>query len=118
MIGDLTFGEPLGLLEKSEWTPWAGLIFQVLRFGTYIRVLNMFSVLHYALKMWMPSSLKAKRDEHFKFSSSRVDKRLEAKLERPDIWGLVLRQQEQGRGLSLDEMHSNAGLFMGAGKYL
>jgi len=44
-----------------------------------------------------------------------VNTRLEAKVERPDIWGLVLRQQEQGRGLSLKEMHSNAALFMGAG---
>jgi cytochrome P450 len=44
-----------------------------------------------------------------------VTKRLETKVERPDIWGIVLKQQEQGRGISLKEMHSNAALFMGAG---
>jgi cytochrome P450 len=115
IMGDLTFGEPLGLLEKSDYTPWAALIFQVLRAGTYIRVLKMSPIFNGILKVWIPSGLKKKRDEHFKFSIDRVNKRLENKSERPDIWGLVLRQIELGRGLSLDEMHSNAGLFMGAG---
>jgi cytochrome P450 len=115
IMGDLTFGEPLGLLEKSDYTPWAALIFQVLRAGTYIRVLKMSPLINAVLKLWIPRSLKKKRDEHFNFSIDRVNKRLDTKSERPDIWGLVLRQQELGRGLSLDEMHSNAGLFMGAG---
>jgi cytochrome P450 len=115
IMGDLTFGEPLGLLEKSDYTPWAALIFQVLRAGTYIRVLKMSPIFNRILKVWIPSGLKKKRDEHFNFSIDRVNKRLDTKTERPDIWGLVLRQQELGRGLSLDEMHSNAGLFMGAG---
>lgn len=115
IMGDLTFGEPLGLLDKSEFTPWAAMVFQVLRAGVVIRVLRMSPLGSWALKAWMPKSLIKKRDEHFKFSSDRVDKRLQTNVERPDIWGLVLRQQELGRGLSLKEMHSNAGLFMGAG---
>jgi len=114
-MADLTFAESLGLLEKTEFTPWASMIFKVLRAGTYIRVIRMFPISNRLLKLWLPASLRKMRDNHFKYSSDRVDKRLDAKMERPDIWGLVLRQQEMGRGLSLKEMHTNASLFMGAG---
>lgn len=114
-MGDLTFGEPLGLLEKSDYTPWVALIFQALKFATYLRALKSFVIFRTILSLWVPKSLENMRNAHFRYSVDQVNKRLEAKTERPDIWGLVLRQGELGRGLSLKEMHSNAALFMGAG---
>jgi cytochrome P450 len=114
-MGDLAFGEPLGLLEKSDYTPWVSLIFMALKFGTYVRALKQFTIFKVILDNWVPRALEEKRNAHFAYSVDQVNKRLEAKTERPDIWGLVLRQGELGRGLSLKEMHSNAALFMGAG---
>ncbi|EOD46337.1 putative cytochrome p450 protein [Neofusicoccum parvum UCRNP2] len=40
IIGDLTFGEPLGLLENSEYSPWVAAIFNSLKAGDVIRNLN------------------------------------------------------------------------------
>jgi cytochrome P450 len=114
-MGDLTFGESLGLLENTDYTPWVALIFLSLKFGTYMRALRLFPFFKITLHLWTPKGLQEKRQQHFQYASDRVTKRLEAKLQRPDIWGIVLRQQEQGHGLSLKEMHSNAALFMGAG---
>jgi cytochrome P450 len=114
-MGDLTFGEPLGLLEKSDYTPWVALIFQTLKFATYMRALKHLPAFRFLFDHWVPKAMEAKRGAHFKYSVDQVNKRLEAKVERPDIWGIVLRQGELGRGLSLKEMHSNAALFMGAG---
>lgn len=114
-MGDLTFGAPLGLLEKSEYTPWVALIFKVLKFGTFLRALKAFFVFKVIIDFLGPKALGEKRKAHFNYSAEQVNKRLETKTERPDIWGLVLRQAELGRGLSLKAMHSNAALFMGAG---
>lgn len=114
-MGDLTFGAPLGLLEKSDYTPWVATIFMALKFGTYVRGLKSFYVFKVIIDFLGPKALGAKRNAHFNYAAMQVDKRLEIKTERPDIWGLVLRQAELGRALSLKEMHSNAALFMGAG---
>jgi cytochrome P450 len=54
------------------------------------------------------------RQAHFKHSADRVDRRLASRTTRPDIWTQVLRQEGE-RALSLDEMHSNADMFMIAG---
>ncbi|TID18903.1 cytochrome P450 [Venturia nashicola] len=115
IMGDLTFGAPLGLLEKSEYTPWVALIFKVLKFRTYLRGLKSFFVFSIIIDFLGSNALGGKRKSHFNYAAEQVDKRLQIKTERPDIWGLVLRQAELGRGLSLKAMHSNAALFMGAG---
>jgi hypothetical protein len=54
------------------------------------------------------------RQAHFKYSADRVDRRLASRSTRPDIWTQVLRQEGE-RALSLDEMRSNADMFMIAG---
>ncbi|KAK5019787.1 hypothetical protein LTR16_012675, partial [Cryomyces antarcticus] len=67
-------------------------------------------------KSLLPKSLGEKRIQHFKYSTDRVDRRLATPTDRPDIWTLVLNNQEkEGKGLSVKEMHSNASLFMVAG---
>jgi len=85
------------------------------KMGTYIRAIITFEPFTTIFKVWKPKRLVDARRKHFDFSAERVNKRLDLGLDRPDIWGLVLRNQEKGMGLSLGEMHSNAGLFMGAG---
>lgn len=114
-MGDLTFGAPLGLLEKSDYTPWVALIFKALKFRTYVRGLKSFFVFKVIIDFLGPKALGEKTRTHFNYAAEQVNKRLKIKTERPDIWGLVLRQAELGRGLSLKAMHSNAALFMGAG---
>ncbi|RDI88055.1 hypothetical protein Vi05172_g1947 [Venturia inaequalis] len=115
IMGDLTFGAPLGLLEKSDYTPWVALIFKALKFRTYVRGLKSFFVFKVIIDFLGPKALGEKTRTHFNYAAEQVNKRLKIKTERPDIWGLVLRQAELGRGLSLKAMHSNAALFMGAG---
>ena len=114
IMGDLTFGEPLGLLDKSEYTPWVTLIFATLKIGVIARVLKEVPGLRHVYLWFIPQSLLEKRRVHFNFSIERVTKRFDSKSTRPDIWTMVMRNAEDGK-LSLEEMHSNAALFMGAG---
>lgn len=114
IMADLTFGKPLGMLAKSEYHPWVTAIFSSLKLGTYMRSLKNWPLLAPLSALIVPSSLRRKRMEHFRWSSEQVDARLKRKSDKPDIWNLVLAADES-RSLTLDEMHSNGGLFMGAG---
>jgi cytochrome P450 len=114
VMGDLTFGEPLGLLEGSEYTPWVKGIYQHLRFGTLLRSVKYFPRLETALEKMLPTSLREKQKEHYQYSADRVTKRLEKGTTQPDIWNLIL-QKDESKGLSLKEMHTNSSIFMAAG---
>ncbi|KAB2571304.1 Cytochrome P450 monooxygenase rdc4 [Lasiodiplodia theobromae] len=115
VMGDLCFGQSLGLLEDSEYSPWVKAIFEgfkALQLAGASRDYPFFAPL---LDLLIPRSLQKKRQDHFQYSADRVNKRLNTNTDRPDIWTLVLRHQEKGNGLSMAQMHSNASLFMVAG---
>ena len=115
VMGDLTFGEPLDLLNNSKYHGWIQSMFANFKFGAYIHSIRYYPLFETVLlKMLSWTVLEKKRKEHNEFSSSRVDRRLEKKEARPDIWGLVLARDE-ATGLSKAEMYKNAGIFMLAG---
>ncbi|KAF2263753.1 cytochrome P450 [Lojkania enalia] len=116
VMGDLTFGEPLHMLDNAEYDPWVSIIFASIRFGSRLGILNFYPMLYKAFKALVPETFAKKRYEHFQYSVKRVTKRLEKgrDSEGVDLWDLVLKQ-EDGKGLSRNEMDSNASLFMIAG---
>jgi cytochrome P450 len=115
IMGDLCFGESLGLLQSADYSPWVSMLLGAFKMGARIRAITLFEPFYTLFTVWKPEKIEKMRQDHFQFSVERVNKRLKTGIERPDIWGLVLANQEKGQGLSLGAMHSNAGLFMGAG---
>ena len=115
IMADLTFGAPLGMLASSEYHPWVATIFATIKLGTVIAALGYVPLFKTMLKYLLPKNLREKRRAHFDFSSAQVNARLSRELDRPDIWNFVLKKKEEEGGLSLDEMHANATLFMAAG---
>lgn len=117
VMGDLTFAEPLGMLDNTNYHPWVASMFASFKFGTYLHTIRYYPMLESALLKGLPKvvpSLEEQRKKHSEFSHARVDRRLAKKDPRPDIWGLVLARDEEA-GLSLAEMYANANLFMLAG---
>ncbi|EMC96846.1 hypothetical protein BAUCODRAFT_34244 [Baudoinia panamericana UAMH 10762] len=116
IMGDLTFGEPLDMLENTDYHPWVSAIFAQVRYGTILH-----SIRHYhpALEKWLlklvPNRVREQGKMHHAFSHARVDRRLEKKDSRPDIWGLVLEREGHDGGLSREEMYANSSIFMTAG---
>ncbi|KAF2813988.1 cytochrome P450 [Mytilinidion resinicola] len=114
IMGKLTFGEALQLLEKNEYNPWVAVIFQSVKENSRQRAMRNFPFF-VALEPYLSDkAINKKRLAHFNYSSDRVDRRLAVETDQPDIWNLVMRQKER-HGLSLEEMHANASLFMLAG---
>ncbi|KAK5119344.1 hypothetical protein LTR85_007700 [Meristemomyces frigidus] len=114
IMGDLTFGEPLDMLDDTGYHPWVASIFAGFRFGTYLHCIRCYPALETALLKLVPQSIRDKQKMHNEFSHARVDRRLEKQDARPDIWGLVLEKEGNG-GLSKREMYANSNIFMLAG---
>lgn len=118
IMGDLTFGEPLKLLEGSDYNPWVSSVFG------YVKLV----LLNVVIRAWkldgfvrwlIPQKVLDEQRNHARYASDRVQKRLATKTDRPDIWTYVLKHSEdeehKGKGLQPTEMLSNGGLFMLAG---
>lgn len=117
VMGDLTFGEGLGLLERSELNGWVGALFRGIKGAVLGQMSREYPLLGKLVYLLVPAGLKRMMEEHQQYTRERVRRRLEKQgsgLERPDIWGLVLKQEE-GKGLTLKEMNAQASLFMIAG---
>lgn len=116
MMGDFTLGQSLGMLESVEYNPWLKTVFKYVKLWSFGQIVRCSPILEALATHLEPKSIAAMRDSHFKYTADRVNKRLETGSDRPDLWNLVLSAEEEGeRGLTHDEMHSNAELLMVAG---
>ncbi|RGP77130.1 hypothetical protein FLONG3_4645 [Fusarium longipes] len=114
VMAELCFGDHLNLLAKNEYSPWVASIFGSLEMLPIASIINYYPIINALFTRFEPKSLIQQRVTHFKHSAERVNRRLEKGSDQPDIWNLVLDAKE-GKGLTVDEMHSNAELFMLAG---
>lgn len=81
----------------------------------FAAMINYYPVLNALFTRFEPKAVTEQRITHCRHSEERVDKRLAVGSTQPDIWNLVLEEQEKGNGLTLKEMHSNSEIFMLAG---
>lgn len=81
----------------------------------FAAMINYYPVLNALFTRFEPKAVTEQRITHCRHSEERVDKRLAVGSSQPDIWNLVLEEQEKGNGLTLKEMHSNSEIFMLAG---
>ncbi|GME43548.1 Cytochrome p450 protein [Neofusicoccum parvum] len=113
IMGELTFGESLGLLDQSEYSPWVSAIFKNVKAVTIRTLQQQYPIVRSLVRIFMPRSMQLARQNHYQYSVDRVDRRLGTETDKADIWNLVL---DKNKGvLSLSDMHANASVFMVAG---
>jgi cytochrome P450 len=119
IMGDFTFGESLHMLDKAEYDPWVKIIFQNVKRGVKLNLIdNYYPLAGRVVHALLGKTLEKMQREHFGYCVTRVTKRLEKGRATSgiDLWDLVLKEGEKGEvGLSREEMDSNADLFMIAG---
>jgi len=120
IMGDLCFAESLQMLEGSDYSPWVKLIFDGIKKNTKLKSFKMLGSLpRYIIEQVLFKSkiVRAKQLEHWNYSKDRVDRRLARTPDRPDLWTKILEKgaPNDAEGLSLDEHHSIASVFMIAG---
>lgn len=114
-MADLCFGHPLGLLEKNEFSPWVRSIFESLKMLPFATMIAYYPLFNAIFTRFEPKWVTEQRITHCRHSEDRVNQRLREGSDKPDIWNLAMSAQESEKGLTLEEMHSNAELFMLAG---
>ncbi|OJD30760.1 cytochrome p450 protein [Diplodia corticola] len=122
IMSDLAFGNPMGLLDRAEYTDWVRSTFAGIKLFSIRAALSYYiPLLDWLMPLLLPRSLQAKRKAHMKYAADQVHARLArggALAGRPDIWTLVLRTYDGSHErvrLSMGQMESNASLFMVAG---
>ncbi|KAI4714629.1 hypothetical protein J4E89_000310 [Alternaria sp. Ai002NY15] len=118
-MADLTFGEPLHLLDNSEYNSWIQVIFKSIKRGTLMSIFfNYYPLAKFMLFTLLGKRIATFRREHHNYTVERVTKRLEKGRvsEGVDLWDLVLQQEDKGKaGLTRPVMDMNGELFMLAG---
>lgn len=114
IMGHLTFGEPLGLLQSNTYSKWVEAVFKSIKVIPIAQIIQHYPILDFLFKAVEPDSIKKMKYDHFKHSADRVDRRLKEGSAEADIWSLVLNGEDDKR-LTLDEMHCHGDVFMLAG---
>ena len=115
IIGELAFGEPFDCLQNHTHHPWVEMIFGNLKNITFMGACLRFPIFNHLLPLLIPKSLTKMKDDHWAYTTSKISNRIELKEDRPDFMSPILKHNIEGKGLTKDEMQSNASLFIIAG---
>ena len=114
LIGDLAFGESFHCLETTSTHPWIGFIFGSVKAIPYITLLCRYGLFSLLLPL-LPKKLLDARREHYEFGKEKVMGRVGLGKERGDFMDHVLKHDDDGNGMTLEELVSNAQLLVLAG---
>jgi cytochrome P450 len=117
VMADLAFGEPLGLLDQSELTPWVQAIFGNVQKMSISRLAREYKTVGFLIRALTPKEVIEGAHFHYNHSYERVEKRLERGIDigKPDIWRLAMEKTDDTSDLSKRQMTANAQSFMLAG---
>ncbi|KAF2022566.1 cytochrome P450 [Setomelanomma holmii] len=116
IIGELAFGESLGLLDNSQLNDWVkSILYSFERLAFYALLLE-YRILGYIAHFFLSKNLKKASAKNVAYTADRVRKRMDrgTVTNKADFWTLVLSEHESG-SVSLEQMKSNAYLFVAAG---
>lgn len=107
VIGDLSFGEPFGCLDNSDYHPWVKAIFQMGRVGVFLLTASHYPLVKRALLAMVPEKAKREREGHLAFTKAKLQRRLDLNTARPDLIEGLLKKD-----LSLDKLEANASILI------
>ncbi|KAJ5991615.1 isotrichodermin C-15 hydroxylase [Penicillium canescens] len=115
IIGDLSFGEPFGCLQNSNYHPWVSMVFENVKAGTICRVISRLPGGNFLLGLLAPRSLIDAKDNHEKLTVEKVDARIEKSNDRPDFFANILKHQNTEKEFPRGKLYSNASFIIVAG---
>lgn len=77
IMGDLTFGQPLGLLESNKYSSWVKNVFDAVRVLPFIQMIEYYPWLSKTFALLEPKIITEMKTTHYRHSADRVDRRLE-----------------------------------------
>lgn len=103
IISDLSWGEPLGCLQKQADHPWIAALGHTVKYQMFLGLAERFRPLTPFLKVLIPKELTHGEQENFALATANVEKRIALGDSRPDFLESMIRQQ--GEKVSLPSEH-------------
>ena len=115
VMADLSFGEPLHLLEDHSQEWFLDNVFSFLKMQSMCQLLRYYPACAGFLRLFfIPKRLASRQARNNQECIAKVNRRLERIPDRQDIWALVMKQEGE-KAMSRPEMHANAITMMVAG---
>ncbi|RSM03265.1 hypothetical protein CDV31_010541 [Fusarium ambrosium] len=117
IIGDLTFGESFGCLDKAEYNPWVRNIFDLAKMGNIMQQSTHFPWLRTLLIYMLSSPLARSRQvSHRQMTREKLLRRIELgkNQDRPDLLEGLLKKKEEWN-MQLGHLEKNASVLIVAG---
>lgn len=115
IIGDLSFGESFNCLEDQRYHPWVEMIFGNLKGIVFMSACNRFPIFRHLLPVLIPTRIKAMIADHFAYTTEKITSRAKLGMGRPDFMSPILEHNSMDKGVTPEELCSNASLFIIAG---
>ena len=115
IIGDLTFGEVFGCLEKGDYHPWVKLMEESVHVVTILSAATQFPWFDWILKTLISRWILQAIHEHHALTHEKVSRRLAKENPRGDFLTQIMKHNGTERELSRDELLSNSMLMIPAG---
>ncbi|KAH9906930.1 cytochrome P450 [Xylariomycetidae sp. FL2044] len=122
ILASLLYGESLGMLETSAYTPWVASLLGWFRLVPVAQILQTYPLLGSVFRLLEPASVRRVRRDHFRYSAERLHRRLARGPTHPDIWStslLVDDDNDDDRGksslMTVPELEANSMQLMTAG---
>ena len=118
IISDLAFGESFHCLRDRTTHDWIGAIWDNLRFVILGNLFKRYNV-GFLMPHLLPKDVVEGRIKNYRYSTSKIDARIDYGAERGDFWDKIIIKSENdnkgGEGMSKGEMLNNASLLVFAG---
>ncbi|KAF2103452.1 cytochrome P450 [Rhizodiscina lignyota] len=112
-MGGLVFGEPFGCIENSDWHPLVRIVFDSVKFGTFVRCANHFPFLTMIVRsLAIPGDLKRRRKDQRRMTKEKTDYRKSLETENADLISGLLKEDS---GATDDEYRSTSETLIIAG---
>lgn len=93
IISDLSWGEPLGCLEKEQDHPWIVALGHTVKYQMFLGLAKRFPPFTALLKALIPKELTRLEQENFALAAANVEKRIALDDSRPDFMEAMIRQK-------------------------
>lgn len=116
IIGDLTFGDSFGCLDRSDYHPWISFLFRSFKAASFMAAAKRFGpIVKLALDKLIPKKLLQQRKKHQALTHEKLQARLERKTDRKDFMTYILRHNDMETGMTVPEIKSTSGILLLAG---
>lgn len=115
VIGDLSFGEPFGCLDSSEYHPWVRALFDFLKGMVFEVSARLYPWFQAIVLRIMPKNTLENQRRHSGFANERIRRRLSLQTDRPDFMTPFLKQNPDFKYMSQGEIESTFSMLITAG---